>query len=1209
MKSPGDSIEPRDLPSTLRGYFCRHWRSYAAGASLILGYQVALNQIDWLSRSAVDGLFRTGDDIGRPLLTMGALGLVAFIMLVGGRVVIAAASLRIDHELRNKVLDRLHRLGPSFYGRHAIGELTSRALVDTPQVQVAFSAGVLGLLNSAFAVVTSLVLLMRLSPALTLAAAGSVPLLVVVMRFFSRRLVTAGIAVRRASAHLEGIAQRHFAGIRVIRGLAIEDAAADRFERATAVARVESIRRTHLRGLIPPITNLVSAAGLFVVFVYGAHLLRQGRAHGGISPGDFFAFLLGWTRLTRPFFNLGMTLAVVQQGRASFESLREILDSPVDEPPVLVDSPPASSVTGLVVRNLSLGVATGMMLEDISFDLPAGQSLAVVGRTGAGKSTLAQVIVRLLATPRGSVYLGGRDVCAIEREALRAQVGYAPQEAFLFSASVADNVALGRTGAGGGPASNDEIVEALRDAQVLSEVESLAEGIHTTVGERGLQLSGGQRQRVALARALLSDVSLLVLDDPLSAVDAHTEAAILDALRRRMVDRSIMLVTNRVAAASRCDRVLVLDRGRIAQLGTHAELLAQPGLYAQLAARQHLGESDAALAPMAPPASAGARADSTVAMEGAVLGESAVAITGQRSVLRRIAPHLRDHRAAVVAVLAFVTASAIVGQLRPWAMGRVTAASAPGASLIGPALLLTGAILASQLLVFGQTFLAQVTGSRVTSTLRLSLFRQASRFGMRYFDRAAVGRLVTRVVNDPETIGDMFSLGLLLIIGDVLSFLAILAITFVLDWRLAIGAFASLPVSLLAVIAVRRPANRRMHEANMHGGAIGALLTEQLSGMAVIQSYGREREMAGRFDRAMYEMRRATLRLGVLQELAAGIVDFTQNIATIGLLAACALVPHGSTGVTMVALIVLAQYVRQFFEPAAMLVTRVTSIAGGLVSARRVFELLDASDVELPSATEDHPVATSADEAFVFDHVDFSYRTDRLVLRDVSLDVRRGQRIALVGPTGAGKSTILQLLLRMYDVDRGAVRVLGKDVRAWNPQALRRSFAVVPQEVLLFGGTILDNIALGDPVPDRARAITALERIGVRDRFLARSGGLDAPVDERGLNFSVGERQLLSFARAMYREAPIVVLDEATASIDSDTEAQVQHAFNALVAGRTALVVAHRLSTIESCDCIVVFDGGRIVETGTHAELVRSGGRYARLHALQVRRAQMEQLT
>ena len=245
----------------------------------------------------------------------------------------------------------------------------------------------------------------------------------------------------------------------------------------------------------------------------------------------------------------------------------------------------------------------------------------------------------------------------------------------------------------------------------------------------------------------------------------------------------------------------------------------------------------------------------------------------------------------------------------------------------------------------------------------------------------------------------------------------------------------------------------------------------------------------------------------------------------------------------------------------------------------------------------------------MFDHVDFSYRTDRLVLRDVSLDVRRGQRIALVGPTGAGKSTILQLLLRMYDVDRGAVRVLGKDVRAWNPQALRRSFAVVPQEVLLFGGTILDNIALGDPVPDRARAITALERIGVRDRFLARSGGLDAPVDERGLNFSVGERQLLSFARAMYREAPIVVLDEATASIDSDTEAQVQHAFNALVAGRTALVVAHRLSTIESCDCIVVFDGGRIVETGTHAELVRSGGRYARLHALQVRRAQMEQLT
>ncbi|MFN8543094.1 MAG: ABC transporter ATP-binding protein [Candidatus Binatia bacterium] len=522
----------------------------------------------------------------------------------------------------------------------------------------------------------------------------------------------------------------------------------------------------------------------------------------------------------------------------------------------------------------------------------------------------------------------------------------------------------------------------------------------------------------------------------------------------------------------------------------------------------------------------------------------------------------------------------------------VTARDLGGLHRVG--LLFVGAIVGEFLSYYGQQYLTMVVAQRSLADLRVAVFAHLQRLPTRFFDRTPVGRIVSRVTTDVDVLNEMFAAGAMTIVLDVLKLLGIVAFLLWINWRLALWSLVLLPPMGLAVDYFRRMARRTYRQIRERIARINGYLQEAISGIAVIALSDRAARAFEEF-RELNAAHRDANQLS--NQLEAALFSTVEAVSTVSV--AVMLwrggVLHAQGAVELGTVIAFIQYIQQFFVPIRDFSAKYAVMQSAMTAGERIFALLDLEPEPAPAAPR---VPATLRGEIVFEHVWFAYKGEEWVLRDVSFRIAPGERTAIVGATGSGKTTLIKLLDRLYDVQRGRILVDGVDVREWEPGVLRRRIGVVLQDVFLFSGPVAANISLGRPDISRAAVETAARHVNA-DAFIRRMGGYDAPVRERGSNLSGGQRQLLAFARALAHDPAILVLDEATSSIDPETEWLIQDALEKLLEQRTSVVIAHRLSTIEHADRILVLHRGVLREEGTHRELLARDGVYARLYRVQ----------
>lgn len=564
-----------------------------------------------------------------------------------------------------------------------------------------------------------------------------------------------------------------------------------------------------------------------------------------------------------------------------------------------------------------------------------------------------------------------------------------------------------------------------------------------------------------------------------------------------------------------------------------------------------------------------------------------------------IRPYQRDFWLAMGCLPAISTFSLVQPYLLKITIDRYIAShSTGGVATMG--VLYAGAMVGELVFLYFQYYLTMLVAQKSLADLRIDIFAHVQQLEAAYFDRNPVGRLVTRMTTDVDVINEMFAAGAMTILMDIVTLLSIVAIMLAIDARLALVSLSLLPIMAVAINFFRVKARQSYRLIRERIARINAYLQEAISGMMVIQLFAREAQTFAEFDRHNDAHREANHWSNIYEASLFSLVEAVSSMSF------ALIVWYGGyqiLGATLAfgTLVAFIEYVQKFFIPIRDFSTKYAVMQSAMSAAERVFDLLDTTPKIRNAATPYAPARARG--RIQFDHVWFAYKGDDCVLRDVSFTVEPGEKIAIVGATGAGKTTIIKLLNRFYDVQRGRVLVDDVDVREWDLQALRRCIGAVSQDVFLFSGTVADNISLRRPetthdaVRDAAATVNA-------ERFVARlPAGYDERLRERGSNLSAGQRQLLAFARALAYDPVILVLDEATSSVDTETELLIQDALEKLMQQRTAVVIAHRLSTIERSDRIIVMHHGQIREIGTHQELLALNGLYARLHRLQTRSA------
>ncbi len=1240
---------PRTLWPMSPGWIRRLWPYLMAHrADVVLSFGAAIGGLAVSAFTPVVQKVVVDDVIlarSRPLATwlglLLAAGLVRFGLahvrrFVGGRV-----ALSVQFDLRNAIYERLQRLDFARHDDFQTGQLVSRAGSDVGLVQTMLSF--LPLASGGLVmIVLSLVIMAVLSPLLTVVSLVVVPVILVVAVRLRATVFPASWDAQQRAAEVAGVVDEAVSGVRVVKGFGQEGRELGRLAEASDDLFASRMRALRIEARYSAALQAVPALGQVAVLAFGGWLAL----HGRISLGTFLAFSTYLFQMVGPVRMLSVLTVVAQQARAGSERIFELLDST----PVVVEHPdatPLPPVTGEVTfDHVTFGyLRSEPVLGDFSLTVRPGETLALVGPSGSGKSTVALLLPRFYEVQAGCVRLDGVDVRDVTLDSLRRQIGVVFEESFLFSETVRVNIAYGRP-----DASDQEVVAAARAAEAHDFIVGLPEGYDTLLGEGGLTLSGGQRQRLALARALLTDPRVLVLDDATSAVDSRVEEDIHATLRRLMQGRTTLLVAHRRSTLRLADRIAVLERGRVVDTGTHDELLGRCRLYRLLLAGPGAGidevgteEQEDRPGPGGVTAAAWgsgdgrpvirprAQLDGSTGWGGGGMGGGGGRMGGGGGRSVAMAAPTPELLAAVAALPAPVDRPEVdvskeaepdphfgLGRfLRPYrvplGLGLGLVVLDALAALAGPALVRAGldrgVAAGSQRALWTVTglFLALVLGDwvvewaeqrytgrtaeRLLFALRIRIFAHLQRLGIDYYEREMAGRIMTRMTTDVEALSTLLQNGLINAIVSILTLVGVAVALLTMNLELSLATYTILVPLVAATVVFRRLSNRAYGTARERIATVNANLQESLSGVRVAQAYGRQDRNIDDFRRVSQGHLDARIQAQRLVATYFPFVEMLSEVAAAVVLGVGTGLIHGAS-LTTGELIAFLLYLDLLFAPIQQLSQVFDTYQQARASVAQIGQLL----ATVPSVPEPaSPVEPGRLRGAVrFERVRFRYPASPTdALGGVDLEIAPGESVALVGETGAGKSTVLKLLARFYDPTEGRVLVDGHDLAELDLGSYRRQLGYVPQEAFLFSGTVRDNIAYGRPDATDAEVEEAARAVGAHPFIAGLPGGYLHPVTERGRSLSSGQRQLIALARARLVDPAILLLDEATSTLDLASEARVVRAMGLVAQGRTSVLIAHRLQTAMGADRVGVIDDGRVAEEGSHDDLLARGGRYA----------------
>ena len=1237
------------------------------------------------------------------------VGVARFLVQVVRRFTAGVLSLDVQHDLRVRLLTALQALDGPAQDRVRTGQVVSRSISDLQGIQ-----GMLAMLpltlGSVLKIFLTVGVMLMLSLPLTLVGLAVIPAVVAIALKSRSALYAATWTAQQKAADVATHVEETVTGVRVVKAFAQSTREVDELDSLSRGLYALRMRSAKLNARFQPALQALPQVSLVANIAVGGWLALQGR----ITVGTFVAFATYLTTLTALSRMVSTMLISLQLTAASIDRVGEVIESLPDHPDPADPLPVPAGPVGLRLRGVTHSRGGRTLLDNVSVDLPAGSTLALVGPPGSGKTILTELLGRHYVADSGSVEIVGVgapdtasvDIALATADDVRHAITVVPDEPFLRTGTLRDNIALADP-----EATDADIERAAAHAQVTF-IDQLPDGWDTAIGERGHTLSGGQRQRVALARALLARPRILVLDDATSAIDAGTESLIFDALRTHYGDITTVIVAHRSSTLELADHILILDGGRVSGYGTRDELVASHPGFADLmdlsdadrararAALEASRSGDAApLVIDAPdctepdhaelwpsnadadgdgdPESTDARAISRAAnrtmstkgargMGGGGMGGGRGGMGGgmgggggmgaammnapvTRDLLDRIdalPPANEQPRIAasaldeskpfslpgllsnarllilsVIALLLVTTAADLAfPMLVRWAIDDGVSAGDETSLWLAAAAGL-GVVMLSFLAIAGTTVLTSRTGERLLYALRVRSFRHLHSLGLDFFERQRSGRIMTRMTTDIDALSSFLQTGVAQGIIALFTLFGVTGMLLATNMTLAGVALLALPVVAAATVVFRSISSKLYTTAREQVSTVNADFQEAIGGLRAIQMHHRVADVEESFTRESDRYRRLRIRAqGAVATFFPGINLIAELTTAAVLFVGATQVAEGAT--TAGVLIAFTLYLGMLFGPIQQLSQVFDGYQQARVGLTRISDLLATEAVVADTGRS--PGARSAAKGDIsLDDVTFHYSaaapvsdaetsagsdggpesagdgtpTAPVILEHLDLHIPSGQTVAVVGTTGAGKSTVVKLLARFHDPVDGSVRASGTDIREFPLEEWRGVLGYVPQEPHLFHGTIASNIAYGRPGATEAEITDAARRVGALTAIAAIPGGFTHPVGERGRGLSSGQRQLIALARAEMVDPALLLLDEATATLDPSTEATILAAADRATGRRTSVIVAHRLATAARADRILVLDRGRIIEDGTHADLLAACGTYAKLWA------------